>query len=305
MIAVEQVLDSRQLTTLLGLVLAQPGTGRPATRANVAGYIDYLKGSNLTYAAYRASDSLHAFLGVAVALRLPGQTTVLMLPPPGELGTTLAGQTALMATVVPAELGHGPHYLQALVEPDSIAKREVLLAAGFRLLTRLQYLEKATPSRQAEIRAANWRAFNPTSASEFEATIARTYVGSLDCPELHDLRPGRDALASHQASGEFVPELWELCEMAGAVAGCLLCAPLRGADALEVVYMGVVPEHRGRGVGRLLLERAAQHAVRRKLGRMLLVVDERNSPASRVYASNGFRCVSVRDAFLCVPDRGG
>lgn len=299
----EQVADQRQVGGVIGLVLAEPGAGRSASRTNISGYLDYLRRAGLEYAAFQVCESDRTVLGAVLALRLPGRTTVLMLPPVGELGTTLAGQATVTSFATATELARKPHYLQALVEPDCAAKRNVLLAAGFGELTRLQYLEMLTPAVAPNARDAAWRPYGPTTGAEFELTVSRTYEGSMDCPELRELRPERDALASHRASGEFEPGLWELCELGGAVAGCLLCAPLSRADALEIVYMGVVPEQRGRGVARILLERAAQHATQRQLGRMLLVVDARNEPARRVYSRYGFRCVSVRDAFLCVPAR--
>ena len=151
--------------------------------------------------------------------------------------------------------------------------------------------------------AAEWRSYTPASHAQFTAVLSETYVDSRDCPELTDLRTAADALAAHRVSGRFVPELWELALIDGEPSACLLLAEMAHGSTLEVVYMGVVPRCRGRGLGELLLRRALQQARTRHIKRLTLAVDARNAPAITVYERVGFRPVGRRDAYVCARDR--
>jgi ribosomal protein S18 acetylase RimI-like enzyme len=51
----------------------------------------------------------------------------------------------------------------------------------------------------------------------------------------------------------------------------------------------VAPEHRGRGVGRMLLEATLEFFRSRGVPRVVLSTAERNEPAQRLFASMGFR----------------
>lgn len=294
--------DPAGFERVLSLVLAQPGSLRRASRANISSYAAYLQTSQLPAQAFQGLDANRVLRGALLALRLPGKTTIFMLAPPDEMGTSLEGMIEATSAALAAEAALHPHYVQSLIELNATGKRQVLEATGFRLLTRLQYLEAPVSGLSPDDAGVQWRSAVQTDLREFEQAVARTYVDSEDCPELHALRSESDALASHRASGRFSPEYWELCVRGDEVLGCLLAAPLPSAQSLEVVYMGVMPEQRRRGVGRQILARAAWHARRSACQRVLLVVDARNLTAKRLYERCGFRCVSLRDAFLYVPN---
>jgi ribosomal protein S18 acetylase RimI-like enzyme len=53
------------------------------------------------------------------------------------------------------------------------------------------------------------------------------------------------------------------------------------------------PEHRGRGVGQLLLDAALEFFRSRGVPRMVLSTAEQNEPAQRLFASMGFRRTMV------------
>jgi ribosomal protein S18 acetylase RimI-like enzyme len=54
--------------------------------------------------------------------------------------------------------------------------------------------------------------------------------------------------------------------------------------------LGIVPSHRGRGLGRALLLQALYGFIRAGLGRAFLEVTAQNEPAIRLYRGVGFRC---------------
>ena len=70
-------------------------------------------------------------------------------------------------------------------------------------------------------------------------------------------------------------------------ASVLLMAEVPGRDVWEVVYLGLTPAARGRGLGRAVLQHALELA-RTHVSQLELAVDCRNTPATRLYQSTGF-----------------
>jgi ribosomal protein S18 acetylase RimI-like enzyme len=64
----------------------------------------------------------------------------------------------------------------------------------------------------------------------------------------------------------------------------------------ELTFLGVLPERRGQGVGRHLLNRAL-----RQTSALSLIVDARNGPAVQLYRSAGLDVVGAREVFLDFP----
>ena len=69
----------------------------------------------------------------------------------------------------------------------------------------------------------------------------------------------------------------------------LLVSTAQGAYSCHVEDLVRAPECRGRGIGRLLLEAAAEWAHRRGATRMQLNCDDKNLPAMKFYESLGWR----------------
>jgi ribosomal protein S18 acetylase RimI-like enzyme len=67
---------------------------------------------------------------------------------------------------------------------------------------------------------------------------------------------------------------------------------------MEVVYLGVAPEWRRRGVGKLLLRRALEQCRLVGTGQLTAVVDCRNDPARQLYAGFGFKPTAAREAYI-------
>jgi ribosomal protein S18 acetylase RimI-like enzyme len=67
---------------------------------------------------------------------------------------------------------------------------------------------------------------------------------------------------------------------------------------LELVYMGVMPAWRRRGVGTLLLRRALARCREVGAKEITVVVDVRNTPARRLYERFAFTTVAQREAHL-------
>ena len=116
----------------------------------------------------------------------------------------------------------------------------------------------------------------------------RTYKDTADCPALNGIRETSDVVDGYRAVGRFSPDLWLLVRHADQDIGCLLLTDHPDDHALELVYMGIVPESRGRGFG-IEIVRYAQWVTRTHgRQRLLLAVDAANAPAIEIYAAAGF-----------------
>jgi GNAT superfamily N-acetyltransferase len=83
-----------------------------------------------------------------------------------------------------------------------------------------------------------------------------------------------------------------LAYLGGEAVGIATCflgfTTFAARPLLNIHDLAVVPAHRGRGIGRALLEAAAQSARRRGCVKLTLEVQERNDRARRVYEAAGF-----------------
>lgn len=73
------------------------------------------------------------------------------------------------------------------------------------------------------------------------------------------------------------------------VVGLASYAPEPDCDALVLVLLNVLPGYQGRGAGRGLLDSMCREAVRRGLGRILVVTSNDDLPALALYQRYGFR----------------
>jgi len=302
--------DGAEVTKVLALVLAEPGAGLRAGPSAIRSFKRYLRQSTSRWEAFRIGGP-GSPAAAALVLLPKGRTMLLMVPTPGELGIELTAQLELVRAILAAYAAEQLHFAQALIPPEASAQKCLLEAAGFRRLAPLVYLQRdlspqathcgqrsSTQESTLSFAESEWVTFSAQTYSEFAATILASYEGSRDCPELAGLRPIEDILAGHQAAGRFDPGLWQLLRIGGKAAGCVLLAPLFDQLSVELVYMGVRPEFRRRGVGSALLRRAIEQCWERGTRRLTLAVDDRNEPAKQMYGGFGFVPMARRDAYL-------
>lgn len=189
---------------------------------------------------------------------------------------------------------------QVILEPGDFAMRAVLEQNGFPHLTDLHYMVlKPDSARNIECPlGVETEPFRPEENTErFARALDRTYLGTLDCPELEGLRTAQEAILAHQATGKFDPNMWWLFRHHTRDAGVLFLNEHPDRDLFEIVYLGVVPEARGKGLGQIMVEWAKTEAGRKKRS-LVLAVDARNHPARRLYERAGFREVTVQSVHL-------
>ena len=193
---------------------------------------------------------------------------------------------------------------QSLLCTDTGSDADRLRSAGFFRLSDLLYMVcsgVAFPTSDPRKIAATSYEVEPYDESEHErlaSIVERTYEQTLDCPDLDGVRDMDDVLAGYRATGEFDPARWFFVRCEGHDVGCLLLTDHPSAEQWELIYMGVVPEQRGRGLGLELARYAQWIAGKSGTQRLVLAVDAANDPAIAAYGTAGFSAWDRRSVFL-------
>ena len=201
---------------------------------------------------------------------------------------------------------------QALIAPDDVAERELLETHGFHRAADMFFLArtvgdwdliKAPSALMLADDEVDFELFNEANADRFATVIERTYRESLDCPFLDGFRSGKDALSSHRLSGTFDPAGWRLYKSGQEDIGVLLMNEHPEQNAIELVYFGIVPEFRGKRLGRRILTEGIQAAAITGRAAFFLAVDCENIYANRLYGELGFSEMARRQVMLRRSDR--
>ncbi|MCB9840162.1 MAG: GNAT family N-acetyltransferase [Phycisphaeraceae bacterium] len=253
-----------------------------------------------------------------VALIVPGAGRVGMVFAGGPRYAGDEGETAQIAGAIDAacvgvraeDSGSRVALVQALVESGQDWYRSALVRAGFVSVGRLLYLRRANNAPRdvpgdwpqgVEVRPIASLGDRAAQDRALVDCLDRSYQGTLDCPELCGLRDTPDILASHRACGKHDPSLWWVASEGGRVIGCALFNPYPEQGSIELVYLGLAPEARGRGLGVRLARHGLASLPRRAFTRVACAVDERNAPARRLYDRLGFTRFDAREAYIRKP----
>ncbi len=278
-------------------------------RAAASRFMAYARGSNLSL------EHLWAMMDASNGI----EASVLVAPAPGRTAMMFASRASSPKAISPIGnlvdaairgLEDAPVDLaQALVDPSDRNEEEIFKAGGFRRMAELDYLERPVP-RFGTVPApalppgVSIEAWDPSDRGMLEELLERTYEHTLDCPGLSELRQTTDILDGHLASGSHVPEWWLILKSAGRPEGALLLNRGGDGDTIELVYLGLGTEARGRGFARLLLTFGLSLLNDDSARTIVLAVDRANVPALRLYRRAGFR-FSVRRIALVKPVRQG
>jgi ribosomal protein S18 acetylase RimI-like enzyme len=280
---------AEQRRAVLGLLLTgRPRPGEPA----VDQFMNYAMEQNLSleelWAAYRGPEPVSSVLIMPSA----GRTAMTFLSPLSTLQPRDVARLVRAACDAqdPARL----RLLQAILDPWQELERQGLLAAGFTALANLVYMQRTVDGPPAgaqtlvldpEIHVSHW---SDAARPRFAAAILASYQQTLDCPGLVGLRGIDDIIEGHMASGQFAPDLWFALSRGDEPVGVMLLSLLPQRRAVELVYLGLAPAWRGRGLGARLLQHGLALAHRHRQPTMLLAVDDYNKPAVKLYQSMGF-----------------
>jgi mycothiol synthase len=255
-----------------------------------------------------AWDGLLIVDGVAPAAAVwvqaaPGNTACLWPPPPDHLEADPLFRAA--ARFVDER---GIVLAQMNIAASELVSRQRMADVGFPHLADLLYLftEVAAPARSLQIPAGI--EFVPRAgvrSAELARLVSRTYEGTLDCPALDGVRSIDVVLEGYRQQGEYLVDQWYIVRVDGADAGVLILASHAAAGNWELVYMGVTPEARGRGLGSCIVRFALDAAARGGAQRVVLAVDAANQPAVEMYGSAGFLEWERRAVYARLANRAG
>jgi ribosomal protein S18 acetylase RimI-like enzyme len=197
--------------------------------------------------------------------------------------------------------------VQAIAAEFTILERQVLEGIGLGYLAHLDHLvlfldqEKRASSQALEAlegKAQGLRLFEFREGDEeaLEEIVTASYIDTLDCPLLGDLRTGKAAVEGYLAARD-QRHSWWLAEFAGERVGCLLLWE-RAPAVWEITYMGIIPSARGRKFGAVLLEAAIAITVQLGARQLVLSVDRENDPATRLYHQRGFYCYNSTEVWF-------
>jgi ribosomal protein S18 acetylase RimI-like enzyme len=192
--------------------------------------------------------------------------------------------------------------IQALLQTDAGPDALRLKQAGFEHVADLLYMvspASAFPSTCPDD-VLQFERYSSGAADRFAAMVERTYVGTRDCPRLNGVRPIGEVLDGYRSVGRFDPSNWRLVRHGGNDVGCLLLADHPPHELWEIVYMGIIPEARGKGLGLVVTRHAQWLAGKAGAERLVLAVDAANEPAIKGYAAAGFAGWDRRSVFLNV-----
>jgi len=306
----ETQLALRGIRVLVGGPEAAPGSSAAASdhevSEKVSNFLTYAKTIHLD--ARRQVLALHQppvgpalIAATCLWVPAPGKSAMLFAPALSEFPDSApAAQLAIVAAMDDAR-NDGILLVQAMMEPNDAAGKTTFAAAGLTQLATLTYMERRPPIHPptfelpADLTLLPYQA---TTHALFRDAISRSYTQTLDCPALSGLRDIEDVIEGHKAVGTFDPQLWAVLTRGDETLGCLLLAEIPARQALELVYLGLTPEARGRGLGRLLMQRVLAISARRHFSLATLAVDAANLPALRLYRRCGYTSVAQRVAMI-------
>lgn len=255
-------------------------------------------GGEHLWAAYEPNSG--AATAVALILPRPGRTGMLFVSRPRR-----RAEAEVLAQTVTRALGElDPHEaatVQSLLSPGDDGEQRALEAAGFDRLATLEYMQRSVPRSVDPVawpRGVGLETYDESRRAAFIRALDLTYEQTQDCPALHGMRHTQDVLLGHMAAGVFDAGLWSLLRVDGEVAGVMLLNRIQSQDSMELVYFGLAPHARGRGLARLLMQHGLWLCADAECGTMTLAVDRDNTPALRLYHDSGFYRIARKDAWI-------
>lgn len=231
----------------------------------------------------------------------PGRTMLLFTPGRITRHTPFDAVEQLLDEMTRHYTAQDVHLAQFLIDPADRTIHALYEKCGFSLLAELLYLQRslrrpaAAPPLPEGFSLIN---YSPETHQAFAQAITRSYQQSLDCPALNGIRHIDDVIAGHQATGEFDPSLWFLLQERGEPLAVLLLSPSVQPRTLELVYLGLAVQARGRGLGDLMMNLALATVSDHACETLSLAVDSRNSPAMNLYYRHGMTRVASRLAMI-------
>ncbi len=282
----------------LGTLLTGRSDGREPA---VERFLEFAREQRLDLSGLWAAYRGRRMAGACLVVPSAGRTAMMFVSP----ARRLERDPVVMALARAATAKQDPRrvrLIQCLLEPEQAAEGDALQATGFTRLATLLYMSRPIAGAEAvplELDAGLIASpYSAANRSLFADAILASYQDTHDCPGLLGLREIDDILDGHMSTGVFDPKLWFAVHRAGEPAGVMLLSELSHQDAGELVYLGLAPAFRGRGLARRLLRHGVSVIAARRVSRILLAVDRDNTPAVSLYRSLRFTVSSRKTALI-------
>ncbi len=264
--------------------------------------LDLLANENgIAAAVFVMFDAQNQMQTAALYVESPGGSALVHLPPDDVSDSSTE---AILEAAIRRGADRKLNILQTLLRPGESRRARMLNDLGFQYLAELIYLtrslEKPGIRKSLLPDGLKVETYREDLEHMFIQGLEATYEDSQDCPALTPMRSAGDAFAGHKASGVFDPEGFFVVMDRERPAAVLLTSCVVGSRSLEIVYMGVLPRGRRKGLGESLLNLAKERARSLGLSNVTLAVDSTNEPARKLYAQGGFIEETRRRAWIRV-----
>lgn len=283
----------------LALRLILSADGRPAGNVVVAEFLRYAVRQKLPLSDIWVTEMGGQVRWAVFPVSNPGRTVLLLTP--GQANDLVASSAEqLIQTLCEHQALRGIHLAQALVDPGAKRLAALYGACGFEQIAELVYLQvHPRDARAPDLpQGWSWRTYSSARHALFRRAILASYIDSLDCPGLSGMRDIEDVIDGHRATGIHDPALWFVLVHADQPLAVLLLSVTAPGEAMELVYLGLDPLARGKGVGDLVMRQALSAAHLHGAGALTLAVDARNHPAMKLYFRHGFSRLGSKLALM-------
>lgn len=294
-----QINQDRLLEAIEQLV----ATGSINDRANSQRFIHYAKTNEICLdLMWGRLNNQGKIIHTALAVPNAGRTAMIFASHPHSQEDIIS-LGGLLDFVANQLIKKDIHLAQILLEPKETLEQAATVAGGFKKLATLSYLQRpiskrTIPPKPIWPQGVTVEQYRDEIRDDVLTAVLVSYEHTLDCPGLFGLRDPNDILAGHQASGKFDPSLWTLLRVDGKPSGVVLLNPFPKQRTIELVYIGLAPNARGKHLGNQLLRHALRLLDPKRARSMTLAVDEDNTPALNMYNSEGFESELKRIAFI-------
>jgi GNAT superfamily N-acetyltransferase len=299
--------DDPRREEALRLLLAAPGDSRPDLDRRVHRLKEYIQRQGLILDPLVGAAQAGQLMCAAALIESPGGLGAVFIPTDTAPGMATDATVALLRNLQERAWRRPLVMVQALPDAEETTRPGLFAEAGFEFLAELIYLERSARDPQPSVAASDavtFVAVDSQSEGRLSEVLELTYQHSKDCPKLTGIRRTDEIIATHRATGIYDPAGWLLAMIDGEAAGALLMAGVQERNALEVVYMGVVPAYRQRAVGHAMLAKAVELCRQKDDADLTLAVDRANAPARALYRRWSFQETARRQAWIAVhPER--
>lgn len=278
-----------------------------AQDVRVANALQLVSEGQLDPGSVLAVRDKRGLLGAIISLPIPGSAALVWPPQTTGRADRSAIDDQLVQALTARLRQRGTKLAQALLAPHESFLAAPLLRNGFRHVTTLWYMRHHldfAPETPPSAPPLAYVTYADGDRTLFHLTLLRTYEQTLDCPEVTGVRTIAEVMEGHRSQGLHDPRRWWLALHAGRPVGVLLLTEMPDLNGWDLSYLGLVPEARRHGFGRLLTLKAITEARQAAAGQLTLSVDARNRPAWSLYQAVGFEPYDRREVYLAIWAKG-